>query len=96
MVHLVGASAVQTFHGHRDVDNQAVGFPVVGESAAKLLRDDPARERAAKSFAVRRPVERRPATFLPSQQKLESFRRHPKSIAMQLQKQFWQRMQHTD
>src|SRR3984893_10085315 len=52
------------------MDNQPIGFPVVGKPTAKLLDDDPARKRAAKSFGDRCSVERRPAMLLPCQQKL--------------------------
>jgi hypothetical protein len=63
-------SDLQTFHGHREVDNQAIGLPVVGKLAAKVIRDEPACEHTSKPLAVWRTVDQRTAILLPCQLKL--------------------------
>src|ERR1700738_2337366 len=60
----------KTFHGHREADNQAFGFPVVGKLTSELPCHEPAHERTSEPFMFRRPVEGWAAMLFPSQQKL--------------------------
>ena len=60
----------KTFHGHREADNQAFGFPVVGKLTFELPCHEPAHERTSEPFMFRRPVEGWAAMLFPGQQKL--------------------------
>jgi hypothetical protein len=57
----------KAFHGHREPDNQAIGFPLVGYLASELPYHEPAHERTSKAFMFRRPVEGWAAMLLPGQ-----------------------------
>src|SRR5580704_14536488 len=60
----------KTFHRHREADNQAFGFPVVGKLTFELPCHEPAHERTSEPFMFRRPVEGWAAMLFPGQHKL--------------------------
>src|ERR1700730_6125786 len=63
------SSRRKTFNGHREVDNQAFGVPVVGKLAAELPCHELAHERTSEPFMFRRPVEEWAAMLFPGQHK---------------------------